>query len=95
MGKLKGDLPGLDVDQAIENVEDENLAATEFVLFINCYNRIHYREKPANVGGWFSAFKSLVGTKQLNKEEIEPVLEKMREVLISKSNCSFIWIFGN
>lgn len=45
-------------------------------------------EKEKNVGSWFSAFKSLVGTKQLNREDIEPVLETMREMLITKNVAS-------
>ena len=35
-------------------------------------------------GGWFSAFKSLVGNKKLTMEDIEPVVDKMRETLIGK-----------
>lgn len=33
-------------------------------------------------GGWFSAFKSLVGNKKLTMEDIQPVVDKMRETLI-------------
>lgn len=38
-----------------------------------------------STGGLFSSFKSLVGSKTLTKESIEPVMEKMQEHLISKN----------
>ncbi|KAI1731005.1 SRP54-type protein, GTPase domain-containing protein [Ditylenchus destructor] len=74
VGKLKGELPGLDEGEAVGESSDE--------------------EKETNTTpaadvvpktGWFSAFKSLVGNKQLNKEDLEPVLEKMKETLIGKN----------
>ena len=40
-------------------------------------------------GGWFSAFKELVGNKKLAAEDLEPVLEKMKENLICKF-CSIV-----
>ncbi|XGW11275.1 hypothetical protein V3C99_012629 [Haemonchus contortus] len=36
-------------------------------------------------GSWFGAFKNLVGNKQITAEDIEPVLETMRENLILKN----------
>ncbi|KAK6732490.1 hypothetical protein RB195_016707 [Necator americanus] len=36
-------------------------------------------------GGWFGAFKNLVGNKKLTAEDIQPVLETMRENLILKN----------
>lgn len=36
-------------------------------------------------GGWFSAFKGLVGNKKLTAEDLEAVLEKMKENLIRTS----------
>ncbi|KAK6022795.1 SRP54-type protein, GTPase domain protein, partial [Ostertagia ostertagi] len=36
-------------------------------------------------GSWFGAFKNLVGNKQISAEDIEPVLETMRENLILKN----------
>jgi signal recognition particle receptor subunit alpha len=38
--------------------------------------------------GWFSAFKSLVGNKQLTADDIEPVMEKMKETLTGKNVAS-------
>ncbi|CAI4228743.1 unnamed protein product [Auanema sp. JU1783] len=39
----------------------------------------------ANSGGWFSAFKDLVGNKKLAAADLESVLEKMKENLILKN----------
>ncbi|KAI1693619.1 SRP54-type protein, GTPase domain-containing protein [Ditylenchus destructor] len=35
--------------------------------------------------GWFSAFKSLVGNKQLNKQELKPIMGQLKEALIGKN----------
>uniref|UniRef100_A0A915LJS7 SRP54-type proteins GTP-binding domain-containing protein n=1 Tax=Meloidogyne javanica TaxID=6303 RepID=A0A915LJS7_MELJA len=43
---------------------------------------------PASNQGWFSAFKSLVGNKQLTADDIKPALEKMNEILITKNVAS-------
>uniref|UniRef100_A0A2A6CZI2 SRP54 domain-containing protein n=1 Tax=Pristionchus pacificus TaxID=54126 RepID=A0A2A6CZI2_PRIPA len=39
----------------------------------------------AQSGGWFSAFKGLVGNKKLTADDMAPVLEKMKENLILKN----------
>ncbi|GMR31990.1 hypothetical protein PMAYCL1PPCAC_02185 [Pristionchus mayeri] len=41
--------------------------------------------KVSQSGGWFSAFKGLVGNKKLTAEDMAPVLEKMKENLILKN----------
>ncbi|GMT32603.1 hypothetical protein PFISCL1PPCAC_23900, partial [Pristionchus fissidentatus] len=41
--------------------------------------------KAQSSGGWFSAFKGLVGNKKLNADDIAPLLEKMKENLILKN----------
>ncbi|CAK5076744.1 unnamed protein product [Meloidogyne enterolobii] len=71
VGKLHGDLPGLD-----EVVEfEKNAGAAK-------------NTKVASNQGWFSAFKSLVGNKQLTADDIKPALEKMNEILITKNVAS-------
>jgi len=42
------------------------------------------KKAAAPSGGLFSSFKSLVGSKTLTKEMIEPVMEKMQEHLVGK-----------
>ncbi|KAF7639939.1 SRP54 domain-containing protein [Meloidogyne graminicola] len=68
IGKLQGDLPGLDEINAFE----KDVGAPK-------------NTKLASSQGWFSAFKSLVGNKQLTAEDIKPALEKMNEILITKN----------
>lgn len=73
MGKLKGDLPGMDEgDDIMETLEEEE------------ENQV-LRESDKNNVGWFSSFRSLVGNKQLTSEDLEPVLERMKENLINKN----------
>uniref|UniRef100_A0A1I8BVB6 SRP54 domain-containing protein n=1 Tax=Meloidogyne hapla TaxID=6305 RepID=A0A1I8BVB6_MELHA len=68
IGKLHGDLPGLDEIDEFETTK--KLAKLE------------------TTQGWFSAFKSLVGNKQLTADDIKPALEKMNEILITKNVAS-------
>ena len=42
-------------------------------------------ESSSNRGGFWSSLSSLVGTKQLNISDIDPVISKMRDHLISKN----------
>ena len=42
-------------------------------------------ESSSNRGGFWSSLSSLVGTKQLNLSDIDPVISKMRDHLISKN----------
>ena len=50
-------------------------------------NKNHVQKKS---GGVFSMFKGLVGNKSLKKEDMEPVLEKLKDHLISKNVASDI-----
>ena len=82
VGKLKGDLPGLDEGEDIlENLVEANDESDEDE-YNNKNNGTNANKK---AGGWFSSFRSLVGNKQLSHEDLEPVLEKMKENLISKN----------
>lgn len=76
VGHLKGELPGLDEDQS-EDEQNDNDSEDDGQI-----------EAQKTTGGWFSAFKSLVGNKKLTAEDIQPVLEKMRETLIAKNVAS-------
>ncbi|CAJ0935150.1 unnamed protein product, partial [Mesorhabditis belari] len=42
-------------------------------------------EERASSGGWFSSLKNLVGSKKITPEDVEPLMEKMRENLILKN----------
>ncbi|VDD89878.1 unnamed protein product [Enterobius vermicularis] len=71
VGHLKGELPGLDEEDSEEELEEDE---EEMVV-----------ADSQKGGGWFSAFKSLVGNKKLTMEDIQPVVDKMRETLIAKN----------
>jgi len=78
---MRGELPGLDEDDEVSEEEEEDEEA-------GVQNGTSESRKPAAGGGWFSAFKSLVSDKQLTQADLEPVLEKMKEVLICKNVAS-------
>lgn len=80
VGKMRGELPGLDEGDEASEEEDEDEEEEE----AGVQNGTNGARKPAG-GGWFSAFKSLVSNKQLTQADLEPVLEKMKEVLICKN----------
>jgi signal recognition particle receptor subunit alpha len=44
-----------------------------------------YSRKCSSAGGFWSSLSSLVGNKTLTRADIEPVLEKMKDHLISKN----------
>uniref|UniRef100_F1KZQ8 Signal recognition particle receptor subunit alpha n=1 Tax=Ascaris suum TaxID=6253 RepID=F1KZQ8_ASCSU len=72
VGRLKGELPGLDEDLSEDEASEEE-------------NEEGKSNATKSGGGWFSAFKSLVGNKKLTAEDIQPVLDKMRDTLIAKN----------
>uniref|UniRef100_A0A915DCD5 SRP54-type proteins GTP-binding domain-containing protein n=1 Tax=Ditylenchus dipsaci TaxID=166011 RepID=A0A915DCD5_9BILA len=77
VGKLQGDLPGLDEGEEDEKIYDEDDEEED-------ESKLSKQSQVPRLAG-FSAFKSLVGNKQLTQEDLEPVLEKMKETLISKN----------
>ncbi|VDK58067.1 unnamed protein product [Gongylonema pulchrum] len=58
VGRLKGELPGLDEGQS----EDEQIEEDE----------VDEARQHKNADGWFSAFRALVGNKKLTAEDIQP-----------------------
>ena len=88
VGKMKGDL------KALRESDDEDSEEEEELVFF-CWNSINYLSNSrivaakASGGGWFSAFKGLVGSKKLTAEDLAPALEMMKESLICKQK----WIY--
>ncbi|KAK0411025.1 hypothetical protein QR680_005438 [Steinernema hermaphroditum] len=70
VGTLKGAFP--DIDNHAESQSDDEIEDSVV-------------ESQKGSGGWFSALKNLVGNKKLTEETIAPVLDKMKETLISKN----------
>ncbi|XP_033832566.1 signal recognition particle receptor subunit alpha [Periophthalmus magnuspinnatus] len=76
LSSMKGDLQSVDYESSEEEEEEE-----ETVI-------ISQKSAPSSskgLGGMFGMLKGLVGSKSLSREDMEPVLEKMRDHLIAKN----------
>uniref|UniRef100_A0AAQ6APU0 SRP54-type proteins GTP-binding domain-containing protein n=1 Tax=Amphiprion ocellaris TaxID=80972 RepID=A0AAQ6APU0_AMPOC len=70
---MKGDLLSVDYESSEgEEMEDED-------------EEVVVSETSGGFGGMFGMLKGLVGSKSLSQEDMEPVLEKMRDHLIAKN----------
>jgi len=83
--------------KAIEVVETSMIDEEEEEEYVeqkvkNGSKKIETNKKQSNggTGGLFSSLKSLVGSKTLTKENIEPVMDKLQEHLIAKNVASEI-----
>ncbi|TRY88085.1 hypothetical protein DNTS_024145 [Danionella cerebrum] len=74
---MKGDLRGVDYESS-----DEEEEAEEKVVVVNTNKK---GAKRGGFGGMFGMLKGLVGSKNLSQEDMEPVLDKMRDHLIAKN----------
>lgn len=75
VGKMKGDLKGLEVEEVDYNEEPKPNQTT----------KSSNQKSSGGGGGFFSSLKGLVGGKVLTKETIQPVIEKMQDHLIGTS----------
>ncbi|KAJ0063598.1 hypothetical protein NL108_004425 [Boleophthalmus pectinirostris] len=76
LSPMIGDLPSVDYESSEEEEEEE-----ETVI-------VSQKSTPSSgkgLGGMFGMLKGLVGSKSLSREDMEPVLEKMRDHLIAKN----------
>ena len=83
-----GDQPDVDIhlDQYVPNKDKVGKSAT---LESVEYEEVSVEEGPGKSGGgMFSMFTNLVGSKPLTREDLEPVLAKLRDNLISKNVAS-------
>ncbi|XP_038817072.1 signal recognition particle receptor subunit alpha-like isoform X1 [Salvelinus namaycush] len=78
LSSMKGDLLAVDY----ESSEDEEEDAVERVVVADTSKQI---PKKGTFGGMFGMLKGLVGSKSLSQEDMEPVLDKMRDHLIAKN----------
>nr|XP_023024621.1 signal recognition particle receptor subunit alpha homolog [Leptinotarsa decemlineata] len=82
VGQMKGIIKDLEVESSDEEYEEEEEeTATK-----------QPANKTSSKGGMFSIFKGLVGSKNLTKSDMAPVLEKMKDHLISKNVAADIAI---
>uniref|UniRef100_A0A9J8BCA1 SRP receptor subunit alpha n=3 Tax=Cyprinus carpio TaxID=7962 RepID=A0A9J8BCA1_CYPCA len=80
---MKGDLRGVDYESSDDDDdEDEEVQEEDRVVVANTNKK---GGKKGGFGGMFGMLKGLVGSKNLTQEDMEPVLDKMRDHLIAKN----------
>ncbi|XP_061683234.1 signal recognition particle receptor subunit alpha isoform X2 [Syngnathoides biaculeatus] len=78
LNPMKGDLQSVECDSSDDEEEEE-----EERVVVNA--TVKTSKKSGGFGGMFGMLKGLVGSKSLNLEDMEPVLEKLRDHLIAKN----------
>ncbi|KAK7151488.1 hypothetical protein R3I94_007964 [Phoxinus phoxinus] len=81
---MKGDLKGVDYESSDDDDddEDEEEEEEERVIVPDTNKK---GAKKGGFGGMFGMLKGLVGSKNLTQEDMEPVLDKMKDHLIAKN----------
>ncbi|XP_064157229.1 signal recognition particle receptor subunit alpha [Anguilla rostrata] len=82
LDSMKGDLPGVECESSGEEAEEEEEEEKEMVAVPS---QSKESSKKGGLGGMFGMLKGLVGSKSLSKEDMVPVLEKMKDHLIAKN----------
>ncbi|XP_029629337.1 signal recognition particle receptor subunit alpha [Salmo trutta] len=83
LSSMKGDLLAVDYESSEgDEEEEEEEDAVERVVVADTSKKI---PKKGAFGGMFGMLKGLVGSKSLSQEDMEPVLDKMRDHLIAKN----------
>ncbi|XP_063762832.1 signal recognition particle receptor subunit alpha isoform X2 [Eleginops maclovinus] len=82
LNSMKGDLLSVDYESSEEEEGMEEEEEEERVV-VNQTSKSS--KKSGGFGGMFGMLKGLVGSKSLSREDMEPVLEKMRDHLIAKN----------
>lgn len=75
---MKGDLRGMDPESSSEGEEDGEEIEVDV-------NKSTNSKPKSRALGMFSMFRGLVGSKNITREDMVPVLEKMKEHLIAKN----------
>ncbi|XP_056639574.1 signal recognition particle receptor subunit alpha homolog [Diorhabda sublineata] len=75
--EMVGQMKGVIKDLEVESSEDEDYEEE--------IENVPISQNKTSKGGMFSIFRGLVGSKNLTKSDMEPVLEKMKDHLISKN----------
>uniref|UniRef100_A0A8C9YNQ0 SRP receptor subunit alpha n=1 Tax=Sander lucioperca TaxID=283035 RepID=A0A8C9YNQ0_SANLU len=81
LSSMKGDLLSVDY----ESSEEEEMEVEEEEKVVISETSKTSSKKAGGFGGMFGMLKGLVGSKSLTREDMESVLEKMREHLIAKN----------
>ncbi|KAG4076338.1 hypothetical protein HA402_005781 [Bradysia odoriphaga] len=86
IGTMKGVIQDLEVESE-EELEDDESSEEEVV---NVKQRQGAANSKSKSGSMFSIFKSLVGSKNLSHDDMQPALDKLRDHLIGKNVASDI-----
>ncbi len=93
IGTMSGVIQDLEVEESEEEDDDESDDGSSGEQMVNV------KQRPTNVektnskqkgGSMFSIFKSLVGSKNLSRDDMQPALDKLRDHLIGKNVASDI-----
>ncbi|XP_034768662.2 signal recognition particle receptor subunit alpha-like isoform X2 [Acipenser ruthenus] len=80
LGQMKGDLRSVDYESSEEEEEDEEVVVSAAAAAAN-----PSKSSSKSFRGVFGMLKGLVGSKSLSQEDMEPVLDKLRDHLIAKN----------
>ncbi|XP_060733718.1 signal recognition particle receptor subunit alpha isoform X2 [Tachysurus vachellii] len=81
VGSMKGDLRDVEYESS-EDIDEEEEAQKDKLATVDASRK---RDRKGGIGGMFGVLKGLVGSKTLNQQDMEPVLEKMKDHLIAKN----------
>ncbi|XP_058243228.1 signal recognition particle receptor subunit alpha isoform X2 [Hemibagrus wyckioides] len=81
VGSMKGDLR----DVEYESSEDMDEEEEEQKDMLATHDVSRKRPRKGGIGGMFGVLKGLVGSKTLTQQDMEPILEKMKDHLIAKN----------
>ncbi|MGH0144048.1 UNVERIFIED_CONTAM: hypothetical protein FKN15_045307 [Acipenser sinensis] len=79
LGQMKGDLRSVDYESSEEEEEDEEVVVSAAAAANPS------KSSSKSFRGVFGMLKGLVGSKSLSQEDMEPVLDKLRDHLIAKN----------
>ncbi|XP_060780022.1 signal recognition particle receptor subunit alpha isoform X2 [Neoarius graeffei] len=79
VGSMKGDLQDVDCESS-EDMDEEEEEPKEMLVSVS-----RKGARKGAIGGMFGVLKGLVGSKTLTLQDMEPVLEKMKDHLIAKN----------
>ncbi|PIO33767.1 hypothetical protein AB205_0078270 [Aquarana catesbeiana] len=81
--RMVGNLPDVECESSSEEEEEEEEEVP--IVKTNTTAPVKTSTKKSSFGGMFGMLKGLVGAKSLSMDDMEPVLEKMKDHLIAKN----------
>ncbi|KAF4091500.1 hypothetical protein AMELA_G00037720 [Ameiurus melas] len=81
VGSMKGDLRDVDYESS-EDVDEDEEEQKDMLVTLDVSRK---GARISGIGGMFGVLKGLVGSKTLIRQDMEPVLEKMKDHLIAKN----------